>query len=164
MEAAFDDSDDDDDMRPSDPRPLNPATTSQYHQVSAHPPTPGSYDFENPDYDYPPPGSPPHPSAQALPNDFGNSNGLIPSFEQRETNVTAQPRSWFRRAANAILPSYYKQRLGLAPRIPTGAIGGGINNDGVFSNVTAKPTRSVRVGEGMSSICIPSHPMILIAV
>ncbi|KIK14897.1 hypothetical protein PISMIDRAFT_16972, partial [Pisolithus microcarpus 441] len=39
-----------------------------------------SYDFER-DFDYarPPPGSPPRSSSGAVPNDFGNTNGVLPS-------------------------------------------------------------------------------------
>lgn len=61
MEAAFDPSDDEEDDHASETRPLNPT-----------PPTPtrvpGTYDFDNTDYDYPPPGSPPPLSTTALPN------------------------------------------------------------------------------------------------
>src|ERR1700761_5500790 len=45
---------------------------------------PGTYDFER-DYDVPPPGSPPGPSSSALPNNFGNSNGFIPTSPVRTT-------------------------------------------------------------------------------
>lgn len=67
LDAAFDDSDDEGDD--SESRPLNPAPTSPTHTSRpsiAH--VPGTYDFENADYDYPPPGSPPGPSTRALPN------------------------------------------------------------------------------------------------
>ncbi|KIK95218.1 hypothetical protein PAXRUDRAFT_33101 [Paxillus rubicundulus Ve08.2h10] len=102
----------------------------------------GAYDFERDyDYDRPPPGSPPRPSAVALPNNFGNSNGLPPSSPV----ATAIPRpSFFRRAVGAILPTHYT-------RLPTNgvshpaAIGGGTQNDGVFANVTAKPSRPIQV-------------------
>lgn len=85
LEAAFDDSDDE---REGDDTPHNGSARNGYHAISnvepeAHrsePPAPGAYDFENVDYDYtgPPPGSPPGPSARALPNEYGNSNGLVP--------------------------------------------------------------------------------------
>ncbi|KAF9000591.1 hypothetical protein BDQ17DRAFT_1359188 [Cyathus striatus] len=103
---------------------------------------PGAYDFER-DYDYPPPGSPPSPSARALPNDIGNSNGLLPTSPV----IPAQPRtSFFRRAVGAVLPSYYT-------RVPTSTsqlVGGGTDNDGVFANVMAKPQRGrvVRTEDG----------------
>lgn len=97
---------------------------------------PGAYDFER-EYDYPPPGSPPRPSSRALPNDYGNSNGELPTSPIR----AAPPGpSFFRRAVGAILPSHYV-------RVPTEShasrtVGGGIENDGVFANVMAKPQRS----------------------
>jgi len=98
---------------------------------------PGAYDFER-EYDFPPPGSPPRPSSRALPNDFGNSNGLLPIAPVQ----IPKPRvSYFRRAVGAILPTHYT-------RVPTTEVhstrltGGGIENDGVFANVTAKPQPS----------------------
>jgi Protein of unknown function (DUF2370) len=99
---------------------------------------PGTYDFER-EYDFPPPGSPPGPSSRALPNDYGNSNGLLPTSPVRITQKTAGP-SFFRRAVGALLPSHYV-------RVPTEAqssrtVGGGMDNDGVFANVMAKPQRS----------------------
>ncbi len=100
---------------------------------------PGGYDFER-DYDYPPPGSPPGPSALALPNDYGNSNGSLPSTPVRPP----QPqRSFWRRAVGALLPQHYVQ-------VPTEApghrvIGGGTENDGVFANVAAKPSRGIQI-------------------
>ncbi|KAJ3514592.1 hypothetical protein NLJ89_g2293 [Agrocybe chaxingu] len=71
---------------------------------------PGTYDFER-EYDFPPPGSPPSPSARALPNDYGNTNGSYPHrlYQRVPTEHTTHPT------------------------------GGGIENDGVFANVTAKP-------------------------
>ena len=98
---------------------------------------PGAYDFER-EYDFPPPGSPPRPSSRALPNDFGNSNGLLPIAPVQ----IPKPRvSFFRRTVGAILPTHYT-------RVPTTEVhstrltGGGIENDGVFANVTAKPQPS----------------------
>jgi hypothetical protein len=105
---------------------------------------PGAYDFER-DYDYPPPGSPPRPSAVALPNDYGNSNGQVPTSPVR---ISAPRPSFFRRAVGAVLPTHYA-------RVPTesqstGTRGGGIENDGVFANVMAKPQRArvVRTADG----------------
>jgi hypothetical protein len=140
MEAAFDDEDDEDDRHlpqsESETRPLNPSST---------PPLPGTYDFENVDYDYPPPGSPPAASTFAVPNNHGNSNGILP------TSVEPIPhgpeRNWFQRTATAILPNRIVGHLGLAPRRPIGVVGSGIGNDGVFANVTAKPSRLVQVQE-----------------
>lgn len=98
-------------------------------------PTPGHYDFER-DYDCPPPGSPPGPSTLALPgNNWGNSNGVVPDEPVRQ----AFPRpSFFRRALGNILPTHYTP-------LPTDSgirVGSGVENDGVFANVTAKPTRA----------------------
>ncbi|KAJ7507946.1 hypothetical protein B0H11DRAFT_1969429 [Mycena galericulata] len=155
MDAAFDDSDDEgDEYDDSESRPLNPAPTSppahtQAHARSTSTHVPGTYDFENVDYDYPPPGSPPRPSATALPNEYGNSNGLIPSFS---LDSTPAPRlGWFDRTARAILPSHYVQRFGLgsSQRVV------GNNADGVFANVTAKPTAPVRVQDGDSTYLVP---------
>lgn len=105
---------------------------------------PGTYDFER-EYDYPPPGSPPRPSARALPNDYGNSNGELPISPVR---ISPPRPSFFRRAVGALLPSHYV-------RVPTEsqssrARGGGIENDGVFANVMAKPqrTRTVQMEDG----------------
>ncbi|KAL1744462.1 hypothetical protein HDZ31DRAFT_64056 [Schizophyllum fasciatum] len=99
----------------------------------------GGYDFDREyEYDRPPPGSPPPPSSRALPNDYGNTNGEIPTAPARP----AMPRPRFgilRRAMGAILPIHYAplpQGEG-----PTQVIGGGLQNDGVFANVTAKPER-----------------------
>jgi hypothetical protein len=39
--------------------------------------------------------------------------------------------------------------------MPAGAVGGGINNDGVFANVTAKPSRPVRITEGDDTYIVP---------
>ena len=102
-------------------------------------PTPGGYDFER-DYDYPPPGSPPGPSALALPNDFGNSNGLLPAAPV----VPPRPRAPFwRRAVGALLPQHYVRVPAEAPGHRV--VGGGTENDGVFANVAAKPSRPITI-------------------
>jgi hypothetical protein len=118
-----------------DNRQTHSATGHVFHRESTS--IPGSYDFER-EYDFPPPGSPPRPSSRALPNDFGNSNGLLPMAPVQ----IPKPRvSFFRRAVGAILPTHYV-------RVPTNEVhstrptGGGIENDGVFANVTAKPQPS----------------------
>jgi len=113
----------------------------------------GTYNFENVDYDYPPPGSPPRPSQVALPNDYGNSNGLIPTFDLDQAQAPRQ--MWFKRIANAVLPSHFTQRLGFAPQRTVGPIGGGTNNDGVFANVSAKPAAPVRVQDGDDTYIVP---------
>jgi hypothetical protein len=152
LDDAFDESDDEHD----ESSPLNPAhsasniNTSTSAPNTAHFPTniqsrqqqPGTYDFECVDYDYPPPGSPPPPSSTALPNQFGNTNGLVPSFD----DTTARPsssRNWLRNVFR------------MQPRRPSGAIGGGGNNDGVFANVTAKPSAPVRVQDGDDTYLVP---------
>ncbi|KAI0034342.1 hypothetical protein K488DRAFT_45632 [Vararia minispora EC-137] len=113
--------------------------------VHVRPPTPppretpaGTYDFER-DYDYPPPGSPPGPSSSALPNNFGNSNGVLPMPAVVPAFHPSRP-SFFRRTINALLPSHY-QRLPTQPQAP--GHGSGVGNDGVFANVTAKPSRPI---------------------
>lgn len=153
MEAAFDDSDDEFDSvhDTSESQPLNPIPSSPpaHHRQHSQVRVPGTYDFENLDYDYPPPGSPPAPSSVALPNSFGNSNGLIPSF-----SVPPGPkRNWLQRGLHAVLPAQYAQRLSGQQR-PQGAIGGGLNNDGVFANITAKPTL-IRIQEGDETYVVP---------
>lgn len=133
LHEAFDESDGDDD----DDEQLESTPLTQAHNFSAaarqNSPR-GTYDFER-DYDYPPPGSPPRPSAFALPNDIGNSNGQLPTSPVCQS----RPRpSIFRRALGGLLPTHY------AP-VPTDAavrLGGGADNDGVFANVMAKPGRS----------------------
>ncbi|KAF5390645.1 hypothetical protein D9757_002670 [Collybiopsis confluens] len=135
LEAAFDDSDDDE---PSESHPLT--APSHYTSPSPTAQLPGSYDFENVDYDYPPPGSPPAPSALALPNSHGNSNGLVPTFEL-DPSRNAPRRTWLSRALISVLPPKYSERLGYTQLPPSGVVGGGTGNDGVFANVTAKPSR-----------------------
>ncbi|KAG6854851.1 hypothetical protein C0991_012041 [Blastosporella zonata] len=161
MEAAFDYSEDDDDdvndtheSHPLNPNPTSPSNT-QAPQPHPHPHVPGTYDFENVDYDYPPPGSPPPPSATALPNNFGNSNGLIPSTS--DGRLAPRRQNWFRRSAAAVLPTGFTQRIGLTHQRPQGAMGGGTNNDGVFANVTAKPTRPVTIQDGDDSLIVPEE-------
>lgn len=136
MEAAFDDDSDDE-----------PVSESQPLTRNTPPRTPGAYDFENVDYDYPPPGSPPAPSSVALPNNFGNSNGLIPTFELGSSAAPPR-RPWMSRILNNVLPSRYGERLGYAQVPHTGVVGSGTGNDGVFANVTAKPSRPVTIQEG----------------
>ncbi|KAF8968171.1 hypothetical protein BDZ97DRAFT_1655517 [Flammula alnicola] len=147
MEEAFDLDDDNDAHTAHESTPLTNNVISPHPEPSSRQETsaiPGVYDFER-EYDFPPPGSPPPPSSRALPNDYGNSNGLLP------TSPVAIPkprRSFFSRVAGAILPTHYQ-------RVPTEhplthPTGGGIENDGVFANVTAKPqaARVVRTEDG----------------
>jgi hypothetical protein len=92
---------------------------------------PGAYDFER-DYTLPPPGSPPRPSAFALPNEYGNSNGELPTSPVRESGPR---RSFFRRIVGNVLPTHYQRIETQGPSV----VGGGTDNDGVFANVMAKP-------------------------
>ncbi|KAI0768164.1 hypothetical protein BD413DRAFT_140679 [Trametes elegans] len=157
LEDAFDSEDEGQDSSEFTPltRSLPPRTDSHAHppldEHTAFPSpedTPqtapaGGYDFER-DYDYdyaqPPPGSPPGPSERALPNDIGNSNGQIP------TGPVQPPRPrlpFWRRAAGALLPQHYVP-------VPTDApghrvVGGGTENDGVFANVSAKPSKPIAI-------------------
>ena len=140
MDDAFDD-DDNDDQKESTP-------LTQFHRqssVSIAPllfrgetdaARPNAYDFER-EYDFPPPGSPPSPSTSALPNDYGNSNGHLPTSPV----IRSEPQSIFRRTFGAMLPQSYYQRVPSDGR----PRGGGTDNDGVFANVTAKPALPVSV-------------------
>lgn len=116
------------------------STTERRQPVSIT--TPGTYDFER-DYDYtqPPPGSPPSPSAIARPNNWGNSNGELPVATVKPP---AARTSFFKRIAGAVLPQHY-QRVPTEPSSSSRALGGGIENDGVFANVTAKPGRGLQI-------------------
>ncbi|KAK0209042.1 hypothetical protein DFS33DRAFT_497696 [Desarmillaria ectypa] len=135
LEDAFKSENEDDGLSHSERIPLNSSNSNS---------VPGAYDFER-DYDYPPPGSPPSPSAFALPNNIGNTNGQIP-VSPVETRSPPRP-SFFRRVVGAVLPTHYV-------RVPTQSApsfrGGGTENDGVFANVMAKPGRQrvVRAHDG----------------
>jgi len=153
MEAAFDDSEDEGDHNLSESHPLNPSSSPPRHSQPAH--IPGTYDFDAVDYDYPPPGSPPPPTTVAFPNDHGNSNGVVPVFTLDSTAPPRRAGGWFQRSVVGLLPSHYVRRLGFGSQVPAGAVGGGINNDGVFANVTAKPTRPIRITEGENTYVVP---------
>lgn len=138
MDDAFES--DDDEQHES-----TPLTRSHPHTTAANstviPNAPGMYDFER-DYDYPPPGSPPPPSALALPNSYGNSNGSLPSptsVQKYVSNLRVKGPSFFRRAVGAILPTHYTRIPTEDAPARTAARGGGMENDGVFANVMAKP-------------------------
>ncbi|KAJ7062974.1 hypothetical protein B0H15DRAFT_958750, partial [Mycena belliarum] len=100
------------------------------------------------EYDCPPPDSAPRPSALALPHDIGNSNGRLPAAPA----VPQPPRpSLFRRVVGALLPTHYTRLPASDPAAAAAGVrGGGIENDGVFANVMAKPTRAraVRAEDG----------------
>ncbi|PVF95554.1 hypothetical protein CPB86DRAFT_710956 [Serendipita vermifera] len=107
------------------------------------------YDFEY-DYTIPPPGSPPRPSALAIPNNiFGNTNGQLPET----TSIPSFPRpNWVQRNFGSWLPDRF------APR-QSRVMGSGLGNDGVFANVTAKPSTNTapdpsHAEQGTSSVHI----------
>lgn len=170
LDAAFDGSDDeldyDDDNAPiSESQPLNPSRSGRTSpplptQPGPTPITiPGAYDFERVDYDVPPPGSP----TRAMANDYGNTNGSIPSFD---TDVDFErygrrgARSWLSRTAANILPSHYVRRFGFGgPSTPAAHVGGGGMNDGVFFNLTAKPERRKPQRTGTWYFGLTAHPI-----
>jgi hypothetical protein len=154
MEAAFEAEDEEEEEQHTESHPLNPTSTSST-PVPHSPPTPGIYDFENFDYaSLPPPGSPPRPSSSSLPNDIGNSNGFIPS--PSDVRPVDTPRSnWLRKKARSLLPNSIVHRLHLDyDSTASGIVGGGTNNDGVFANVSAKPSRQVQLRNGACLILI----------
>ncbi|CAK5268787.1 unnamed protein product [Mycena citricolor] len=139
LDAAFDNDD--------ETLPLTASVGSSQPPQLQH--VPGAYDFER-EYDLPPPGSPPRPSSVALPNDIGNSNGRLPGAIARPA-----PRiSLIRRAVGALLPTHYSRIPSQDPTPRT--VGGGSENDGVFANVMAKPSRSQAVrGEDGQVYIVP---------
>lgn len=141
LDEAFE-SDDDEEQHDSASTPPTESRSST-EPLKASSTLPAVYDFER-DFDYarPPPGSPPRPSAVALPNDFGNSNGLVPSSPVA-TPIHRPP--FFRRLVGAILPTHYTPLPTTGGISHSRTIGGGTQNDGVFTNVTAKPSRPVQV-------------------
>jgi hypothetical protein len=166
MDDAFDD-DDQDDQEESTPltrfHPQSSISTAPLlFRGETDASRPNTYDFER-EYDFPPPGSPPSPTTSALPNDYGNSNGYLPTSPV----IRSSPQSIFRRTFSAILPQSYYQR------VPSGRPrGGGTDNDGVFANVTAKPAPLVSVQTDNGDIYIapeetqqeapPVRPLILL--
>ncbi|KAH7915636.1 hypothetical protein BJ138DRAFT_1185746 [Hygrophoropsis aurantiaca] len=143
-EAFGSDNEDEDERLQLESTPL---TQSYIPQADVPKPTqngviPGTYDFERDyDYDRPPPGSPPSLTAGAVPNDIGNSNGQIPTSP---LGTTVPRPSFFRRAVGAILPTHYA-RIPTSDPARSSIRGGGVENDGVFANVMAKPTRPLQV-------------------
>jgi hypothetical protein len=140
MDDAFDDDDNDDQQETTPLTHFHPQSSISIAPLLFPGETdaarPNAYDFER-EYDFPPPGSPPSPSTFALPNDYGNSNGYLPTSPVTRSS----PQSIFRRTFGAIFPQSYYQRVPSdgPPR------GGGTDNDGVFANVTAKPAPAVSV-------------------
>lgn len=148
LEDAFDD-----DEQHTESTPLTHGyAPTELHSFAEATAPPGSYDFERDyDYDFPPPGSPPSPSALAMPNDIGNTNGALPSNPVRPEPTRP---SFLRRAVGVLLPQHYAR----VPTEPNGAlrVGGGTENDGVFANVMAKPARNVTVtNENGEVIMVP---------
>lgn len=174
LEDAFDSDDEGHDASENTPlapttqmaRMPPPRTESHYAPLDGDFPSPlptpqtvppGTYDFERDrDYDYPPPGSPPSPSARALPNEIGNSNGYVPTSPAwRPSRPTAPRLSFWRRAVGALLPQHYvrvptEDAEHSAPRV----VGSGTENDGVFANVSAKPSRGIQVVDSNGEVHI----------
>lgn len=160
MEAAFLESDDEDDH--DQPRMRVPNTRNGYSslpnadpEVSSSPTDgPGShpnvYDFESVNYDAewarPPPGSPPASVRFFQVQANGNSNGFIPDFSSVARDAQRRTGGWMR----SVLPEGVVARLGMSSAQVPSAVGGGTANDGVFANVTAKPSRAITITEGQS--------------
>lgn len=170
MEAAFLESDDEDEQEHDDRNHVRAAGTNRNGYSSlpnAEPESPSSpsreagapqaYDFERADYgeDWarPPPGSPPASTQFFQVQSQGNSNGVIPDFSAVARSAQRRTGGWMRR----VLPQRVAERLGVGSSHVEGAIGGGIQNDGVFANVTAKPSRPVRVTEGDNTYLVPEE-------
>ncbi|KIM68826.1 hypothetical protein SCLCIDRAFT_1209033 [Scleroderma citrinum Foug A] len=160
LNAAFDGSDDEgaDESQPLNSDQPSPCPTGHLHEHQVL-----TYDFDSPipDYDHPPPGSPPPPTVYALPNTIGNTNGNIPV--STPNNVPRPPTKWWKRTASAVLPSYYVSRFGLDAQSSSSGtrghvLGGGLGNDGVFRNMAAKPsTAGIRVQDGDSIYVVPEE-------
>ncbi|KZT42884.1 hypothetical protein SISSUDRAFT_998101, partial [Sistotremastrum suecicum HHB10207 ss-3] len=137
LEAAFDESDDEEDTRTTSAEHTSAATQPLLPQSSSAP-----YDFERVDYDYPPPGSPPRQSSILFSAD-GNSNGLVPTSPIERPTPRSRQLPWYQR----LLPNRYQQ-------VPTDVesraarVGGGTENDGVFANLASKPSRPRRIQVG----------------
>lgn len=142
LDAAFDDSDDED-FATHESQPLNPSRHPRHKPPPLPLSVPGTYDFERTDYDIPPPGSP----TRAMENDFGNSNGHVPTFEI-DTSRSSR-HSWFTRTASSVLPMHYVNMLSPRPQYSAAPTGGGSSNDGVFANMMAKPERRSRIQSGV---------------
>jgi hypothetical protein len=149
MDDAFDDEDNDDHQEATPLTlfyPQSPLSTARLSsRGDTDPARSNAYDFER-EYDFPPPGSPPSPSTSAFPNNYGNSNGHLPTSPV----LRSPPRSIFRRTFGAFFPQSYYQRL----RGDGHPRGGGTDNDGVFANVTAKPALQTSVRNDSGDIYI----------
>lgn len=164
MEAAFLESDDEDDHDQPQMRAPNvrngysslPNTDPEILSSPADDHIPHAsnvYDFESVNYDAdwarPPPGSPPASTQFFQVQANGNSNGLIPDFSSVARNAQRRTGGWMRR----VLPQTVTERLGMGSANVEGAVGGGTGNDGVFANVTAKPSRPIQITDGELILC-----------
>lgn len=142
LEAVFDASDEESDdavvQRPllsAEQRPLRESDDDervdqpqQTPRTSQHPTIDGRYNFE---YDYPPPpGSPPLERAEPS-NTWGNSNGVIPDFSNPRT-LPRHATGWLSKTWRALTGTGQK-------RPEQRVVGSGIQNDGVFGNISARP-------------------------
>ncbi|GJE84068.1 metal homeostatis BSD2 family protein [Phanerochaete sordida] len=170
MEAAFLESDDEDDHDHNDRNHVRAtdATRNGYASLpnaepeslsspSREPGASQAYDFERAEYgeDWarPPPGSPPASTQFFQVQSQGNNNGIVPDFSAVARSARNATGGWARR----VLPQRVAERLGVGSPHAEGAIGGGTQNDGVFANVTAKPSRPVRVTEGDNTYLVPEE-------
>lgn len=164
LEDAFDVSDDERDAEPTSraetrpmirpssapDSPINNISNNNFNSTPRSTSNNNLYNFEY-DYTIPPPGSPPRPSTFAIPdNIFGNTNGYVP-VDPAIPSSSARP-GWFRRNVGRLLPGGSSSTTGTT-------VGGGIGNDGVFANMTSKPTTSNaaslnRAEEGTSNMHI----------
>lgn len=161
LEQAFDVSDDEDDGRAhhqSTPL-LQTARSNREHedqllsrtphstrtprtQAQDQPVVDGRYNFE---YDFPPPGSP--PTNLAGPNHWGNSNGILVTEPVAPPNI--QP-SWLTRT--------WRRVRGAEPSVVPGRrVGGGTSNDGVFANLSSRPT-GTRAAANADAARNPNEP------
>jgi hypothetical protein len=110
--------------QPSPGQARTPQTASHQRTID------GRYNFE---YDFPPPGSPPRELAG--PNHWGNSNGVVvPGPVQYDPN--SNRRNWISRTWATLTG-----RAGRETQPVGHSIGGGTSNDGVFFNLSSRPTR-----------------------
>lgn len=168
MEAAFLESDDEDDH--DQPQVRAPNTRNGYSSLPAADPeisssptdeansrTANTYDFERVNYDadwaQPPPGSPPATTQFFQVQMGGNSNGFIPDFSSVARGAQQRTSGW----ARMVLPQRVAERLGMASAPVEGVVGGGTVNDGVFANVTAKPSRAIQITEGDNTYLVPEE-------
>jgi hypothetical protein len=151
---------------PEEQSPISPLHTATANSVVSHNRTQSvggtTYDFENVDYDAdwalrPPPGSPPSPTdaLRSFRDSLGNTNGRVPDFSDaarqfaQRFNGQKGTGGWLRN----MVPESVATRLGMRRAGgPAPVVGGGLSNDGVFANVSAKPSRAIQIQEGESSV------------